>query len=74
MTYKLWEVVEIETGSRIPIWRMYFETGSNYILAANRATLTKFGMLIDFDHLMAAISTITKPEVVFSGRGRHLKK
>ena len=31
-------------------------------------------MLIDFDLLKAATSTNTKPEVVFSGRGRHLEK
>jgi len=54
--------------------RLYFETGSSYITAANGAILTKFGMLIDFDHLKAVTSTNTKPEVVFSGRGRHLKK
>ena len=34
----------------------------------------KFGLLIDFDLLKAATSTNTKPEVVFSGRGRHLEK
>ena len=54
--------------------RLYFETGSSYITAANGAILTKFGMLIDFDHLKAVTSTNMKPEVVFSGRGRHLKK
>jgi len=31
-------------------------------------------LLIDFDLLKAATSTNTKPEVVFSGRGRHLEK
>jgi len=35
---------------------------------------TKFGLLIDFDLLKAVTSTNTKPEVVFSGRGRHLEK
>ena len=34
----------------------------------------KFGLLIDFDLLKAATSTNTKPEVVFSDRGRHLEK
>ena len=34
----------------------------------------KFGLLIDFDLLKAVTSTDTKPEVVFSGRGRHLEK
>ena len=31
---------------------------------------TKFGLLIDFDLLKAAISTNAKPEIVLSGRGR----
>jgi len=35
---------------------------------------TKFGLLIDFGLLKAVISTNTKPEVVFSGSGRHLEK
>jgi len=35
---------------------------------------TKFGLLIDFDLLMASTSTNTKPEVVLSDRGRHLEK
>ena len=34
----------------------------------------KFGLLIDFDLLKAVTSTNTKPEVVFSDRGRHLEK
>ena len=34
---------------------------------------TKFGLLIDF-YLKAAISTNAKPEIVLSGRGRHLDK
>jgi len=36
--------------------------------------LTKFGLLIDYDLLKAVTSTSRKPEVVFSGRGRHLEK
>jgi len=36
--------------------------------------LTKFGLFIDFGLLKAAISTNTKPEIVFSVRGRHLDK
>ena len=36
--------------------------------------LTKFGFLIDFDLLKAAISTNAKSEIVFSVRGRHLDK
>jgi len=34
----------------------------------------KFGLLIDFDLLMAATSTNTKPEVVWTSRGRHVEK
>ena len=54
--------------------RLYFETESNYISAANWGIWTKFGLLIDFDLLKAVTSTNRKPEVVFSGRGRHLEK
>ena len=36
--------------------------------------LTKFGFLIDFNVLKSVTSTNTKPEVVFSGLGRHLEK
>ena len=53
---------------------LYFETGSTYISAANEGILTKFGSLTDFDLLKTVTSTNTKPEVVFSGRGRHLEK
>ena len=35
---------------------------------------TKFSLLVDFDLLKAAISTDAKPEIVLSGRGRHLDK
>jgi len=58
--------VEFQYGGRL-----YFETGSSYISAANGDTSTKFGLLIDFDLLKAVTSTDTKPEVVFS---RHLEK
>ena len=61
--------VEFQYGGRL-----YFETESRYISAANGDIWTKFGLLIDFDLLKAATSTNTKPEVVFSGRGRHLEK
>ena len=53
---------------------LYFETGSSYISDANGRISTKFIFLIDFDLLKAVTSTNTKPEVVFSGRGRHLEK
>jgi len=53
---------------------LYFETGSSYISAANGNISTKFGLLIDFNLLKAVTSTDTKPEVVFSRRGRHLEK
>jgi len=61
--------VEFQHGGRL-----YFETGSSYISAANGVILTKFGLLIDFDLLKAEKSINTKPEVVFRGRGRHLEK
>jgi len=49
--------------------RLYFETESSYISAANGDISKKFGFLIDFSLLRAVTSTNTKPEVVFSGRG-----
>ena len=61
--------VEFQYGGRL-----HFETESSYISAANGAILTKFGTLIDFDLLKAVTSTNTKPELVFSVRGRHLDK
>ena len=61
--------VEFQYGGRL-----YFETGNSYISAANADIWTKFGLLIDFDLLKAVTSTNTKPEVVVSGRGRHLEK
>ena len=61
--------VEFQYGGRL-----YFETGNSYISATNGDIWTKFGLLIDFDLLKASTSTNTKPEVVFSGRGRHLEK
>jgi len=51
-----------------------FETGSNYISSTNGDVSTKFGLLIDFDLLKAVTSTDTKPEIIFSRRGRHLEK
>jgi len=61
--------VEFQHGGRL-----YFEIGNSYISAASGDIWTKFGLLIVFDLLKAAASTNTKPEVVFSGRGRHLEK
>jgi len=61
--------VEFQYGGRL-----YFESGSSHISATILDISTKFGLLIDFDHLKAVISTNTKPEVVFSGRGRHFEK
>ena len=61
--------VEFQYGGRL-----YLETGSSYISAANWDIWTKFGLLIDFDLLKAVTLTNTKPEVVFSGSGRHLEK
>jgi len=42
--------------------------------AVNWDMLTKFGLQIDFDLRETVTSTNMKPEVVFSGRGRHLDK
>ena len=61
--------VEFQYGGRL-----FFQIGSSYISAINWDMLTKFGLVIDFDTLKAVTSTNTKPEVVFSGRGRHIKK
>jgi len=61
--------VEFQYGGRL-----YFVNGSSYISAANGDISTKFGLLIDFDCLKAVASTNTKPEVVFSGCGRHVEK
>jgi len=61
--------VEFQYGGRL-----YVETGSSYISAANGDISTKCGLLIDIDLLKATTSTNTKPEVVFSGGGRHLEK
>jgi len=61
--------VEFQYGGRL-----YFETGSSCISAADGDILTKFGLLIDFDLLKAVASLNTKREVVFNGGGRHLEK
>jgi len=50
------------------------KNGSNYIATVNWDVSMKFALLIDFDLLKAVTSTNTKPEVVLSGRGRHLEK
>ena len=51
---------------------LFCKNGSSYILAINWDMSTKFGLLIHFDLLKAAISTKAKKEIVFSVRGRHL--
>jgi len=61
--------VEFQHGGRL-----YFEIGNSYISAVNRDISTKFGLLRDFNILKAVTSTNTNPEVVFSGRRRHLEK
>jgi len=53
---------------------MYFENGSSYNSAAIWDISTKFGLLINCDLLNAVTSTDTRPEVVFSRRGRQLEK
>ena len=50
--------VEFQYGGRL-----YFETGSTYISAANGDILTKFGLLIDFDVLISEGSDINKYEI-----------
>jgi len=54
--------------------RLFLKTGSSYISAVDWDMSTKFGLLIYFAFLKAVTSTNTKPEVVFSGRGRHIEK
>ena len=54
--------------------RLYFETENSSISTANEDIWTKFGLLINFHLLKAVTSKNTKPDVVFSGRGRHLEK
>jgi len=54
--------------------RLFFKNGSSLILTVDSDMSTKFGLLIYFDLLKAVTSTNTKPEVVLSGRGRHLEK
>ena len=62
--------VEFQYGGRLCL-----ETGNSYISAANGDMLTtKFGLLIEFDLLKTVTLTNAQPEVVFSGRGRHLEK
>jgi len=48
--------VEFQYGGRL-----YLETGSSYISAANGDMLTTFDLLIDFNVLKAVTSTNTQP-------------
>jgi len=61
--------VEFQYGGRL-----YLETGNSYISTTDGDISTNFVLLIDFNPLKAVTSTNTKPEVVFTGRGRHLEK
>jgi len=54
-------MVNVETGSRISIWRTVV------------FTWTKFGLLIDFDYRMRVTLSNTKPEVVLSHCCHHLE-
>jgi len=54
--------------------RFFFKNGSSYISADNGDMSTKFGLLIDVDLLKTVTSTNTKPDLLFSGRGRRLEK
>jgi len=51
---------------------VFFLNGSSYISAINWVMSTKFGLLIDFDLLKAAISTNATPEIVLLRFGRHI--
>jgi len=64
---KLKPKVDVQYGGRL-----FFKTGSSYFSAINWDMSTKFGLLIDFDLLKAAISTNTKPEIVLLRFGRHI--
>ena len=61
------DITEIETGSKIPIWRTsVFQNESSYISAITYSAMpTKFGLLIDFDLPNTVASTSRKPEVVY---------
>ena len=61
--------VEFQYGGRL-----FIKNGSSYISAVTWDMSTKFGWLIDIDLPKAVRSTNTIPEVVLSGRGRHLEK
>ena len=65
-------MVEIE--SIFPIWRTFVFQKTEVVISQHQFMSTKFGLLIDFDLLKAAISTNAKPEIVLSDRGRHLDK
>ena len=52
--------------------RLFFKNASSYISAINWDMSTKFGLLIVFDLLKAAISTHAKPEIVLLRFGRHI--
>jgi len=67
-------MVEIATEDFQYGRRLFLKNGSSYISAINWDMSTKFDLLIDFDLLKAMTSTNTKPELLLSGRGRHLEK
>jgi len=70
------EMVEIETGSRIPIWQTFVFWNRKYLY------LSRQWWYLDeiwfADRLWSSegrdINKNTKPEILFSGRGRHLEK
>jgi len=55
--------VEFQYGGRL-----YFETGSSYISAANGDISTKFGLLTDFDQ-PASMAQLTAPRYALPGYG-----
>ena len=51
----------------------FFQTGSSYISAVNWDISMKFGLLIHFELRKSVTTLNTKPEVVWSRRGRHVE-
>jgi len=68
------DMVKIETGNRIPVWRTaVFPAGNSDNSDVDWAITTKFGLLIDIDLLKRGTSASLKPEVKLrlSGRQHH---
>jgi len=68
------DVIKYETGSsiappRLPSWKSI----TSHTVAAGCPIWMKFGFQAEFDLPKTVMSTNTKPEVVWSRRGRHLE-